>query len=263
MQVNTREVTNMMTEKKTETSHYLYAIADEVVPYPVYGNIGIDGSMVYAVSQGPVMAIVSDITEKRLRPERKNLSAHNNVIKHLMLETTILPVAFGTISESNKSLIKILKDNKDTFVEQLDLVRGKVELGLRVILDVPNIFSYMVTRHNDLTELRDEMLGKQHGPSQNDKIEMGRLFDHLLKQDRELHTAAVMEVLDLYCVEIKQNPSREEKEIMHLACLVERGSQKEFEDGVFEAAKLFDNNFSFDFNGPWAPHHFVNVALEA
>ena len=50
---------------------------------------------------------------------------------------------------------------------------------------------------------------------------------------------------------------------MHLACLVERGAQKAFEDGVFEAANRFDNNFSFDFNGPWAPHHFVNVALQA
>ena len=30
---------------------------------------------------------------------------------------------------------------------------------------------------------------------------------------------------------------------MHLACLVERGAQKPFEDGVFEAANRFDNLF--------------------
>ena len=32
-----------------------------------------------------------------------------------------------------------------------------------------------------------------------------------------------------------------------------------FEEGVFEAAKLFDNNYTFDFNGPWAPHNFVDL----
>ncbi|MDD5332571.1 MAG: GvpL/GvpF family gas vesicle protein [Rhodoferax sp.] len=253
----------MSIETRLEPGHYLYAIADAVESHPVYGNIGINGAPVYVISQGPLAAVVSDITEKRIRPERKNLAAHNVVIKRLMEETTVLPVAFGTIAASNKALLNILKQNGSTFVEQLDKVRGKVELGLRVVLDVPNIFEYMVTHHPDLAELRDAMLGKQHGPSQNDKIEMGRLFDHLLTQDREQHAETVMEVLGPRCVDVKQNPSREEKEVMHLACLVERGAQKAFEDGVFDAANRFDNNFSFDFNGPWAPHHFVSVALQA
>jgi hypothetical protein len=246
-----------------EPGHYLYAIADAVEVPPVYGNIGINGAPVYTISQGALAAVVSDITEKRIRPERKNLAAHNVVIKRLMEDATVLPVAFGTIAASNKALLHILKQNLTTFTEQLAVVRGKVELGLRVVLDVPNIFEYMVNRHPDLAELRDAMVGKQHGPTQNDKIEMGRLFDHLLNQDREQHAETVMEVLGPRCVDIKQNPPREEKEVMHLACLVERGAQKAFEDGVFASANRFDNNFSFDFNGPWAPHHFVSVALQA
>jgi hypothetical protein len=246
-----------------EPGHYLYAIADAIETPPIYGNIGINGAPVYVITQGALAAVVSDITEKRIRPERKNLAAHNVVIKRLMEDSTVLPVAFGTIAASNKALLNILKQNQATFTEQLDVVRGKVELGLRVVLDVPNIFEYMVSRHPDLTELRDSMVSRQHGPSQNDKIEMGRLFDHLLTQDRDLHSETVIDVLGSRCVDIKQNPTREEKEVMHLACLVERGAQKAFEDGVFEAANRFDNNFSFDFNGPWAPHHFVNVALQA
>ncbi len=253
----------MNIESLLEPGHYLYAIADAVELPPVYGNIGINGAAVYVISQGPLAAVVSDISEKKIRPERKNLAAHNVVIKRLMDEATVLPVAFGTIASSKKALLQILKHNSATFTEQLDRVRGKVELGLRVVLDVPNIFEYMVGRHPDLAELRDDMLARQHGPSQSDKIEMGRLFDHLLTQDRELHSDTVIEVLGPRCVDIKQNPSREEKEVMHLACLVERGTQKAFEDGVFEAANRFDNNFSFDFNGPWAPHHFVSMALQA
>ncbi|MFH1596354.1 MAG: GvpL/GvpF family gas vesicle protein, partial [Pseudomonadota bacterium] len=64
--------------------------------------------------------------------------------------------------------------------------------------------------------------------------------------------------------EIKRNKCRNESEVMSLACLVGRqaGAQAAFEEGVFAAAKLFDNNFAFDYNGPWAPHNFVELDLQ-
>ena len=251
----------MKIKTRHESGRYLYAITD-AVEHPVCGDIGINGAAVYAVSQGPVAAVVSDITDKRIRPERKNLAAHNAVVKRLMEDTTILPVAFGTIADSPQAVREILSDHRDAFVEQLNRVRGKVEMGLRVAWDVPNIFEYIVNRHPELAALRDSVMGKQRGPSQEDKIELGRLFDRLLTQEKERHTEAVVEVLAPHCVDIEQNRPREEREVMHLACLVDRDAQKGFEDGVFEAAKRFDNNFAFDFNGPWAPHHFVHVALE-
>ena len=68
----------------------------------------------------PVAAVVSDITDKRIRPERKNLAAHNAVVKRLMEDTTILPVAFGTIADSPQAVREILSDHRDAFVEQLE-----------------------------------------------------------------------------------------------------------------------------------------------
>jgi hypothetical protein len=49
---------------------------------------------------------------------------------------------------------------------------------------------------------------------------------------------------------------------MNLACLVERPAMPQFESRVFEAAQQFDNNFAFDYNGPWAPHNFVEIDLK-
>jgi hypothetical protein len=48
---------------------------------------------------------------------------------------------------------------------------------------------------------------------------------------------------------------------MNLACLVDRDRMKDFEAGVVEAARGFDHHFSFDFNGPWPPHNFVEIEL--
>ena len=58
-------------------------------------------------------------------------------------------------------------------------------MGLRVSLDVPNIFEYFVNTHPELRTARDRFLGPYRNPSQDDKIELGRMFDRLLNEDRE------------------------------------------------------------------------------
>ena len=56
------------------SSRYPYAIT-AATEHPVCGDIGINAAAVYAVSQGPVAAVVSDITDKRIQPERSQLCA--------------------------------------------------------------------------------------------------------------------------------------------------------------------------------------------
>ncbi len=239
---------------------YLYAIVAGLGDR-TYGPIGINGGVVHTLCNGSVAAVVSDVPNEKIRPERRHLAAHQEVLKRLMEETTPLPVAFGVIADGPTAIRKSLALKWDGLLEQLERVAGKVEMGVRLIWDVPNIFEYCVNTHPELRAARDRLTGTHGEPTQNEKIELGRLFDRLLNGDREASTRRVEKNLSHRCAEIKRNPPRNEREIMNLACLVERDAQKQFEDGVFEAAKLFDNHFSFDFNGPWAPHNFVEIDL--
>ena len=242
---------------------YLYAIIRDAGNRS-YGNIGIDGSGVYTLSDGQVSAVISDMGScERIRPERRHIAAHQEVLKCLMeKETTSLPITFGTIAEGPREIKKILAMNRTAFMEQLQRVDGKVEMGLRVTWDVPNIFEYFVNTHEELRAARDTFLGTHREPSQEDKIEVGRMFDRLLQEDREEYAGRVEDVLMPSCFEIKRNPPKNEREVMNLASLVgRRESKTTFEAAIFEAARLFDNNFAFDFNGPWAPHNFVDIEL--
>jgi hypothetical protein len=240
---------------------YLYAIISGCEGRG-YGPIGIDGKIVYAISDGCISAVVSDVPNERIRPERRYLAAHHDVLKRLMEESVPLPISFGIIADGAKAIQKILSRNRDDFLGQLHRVSGKVEMLLRVTWDVPDIFDYFVRTHAELRSARDKYLGAHREPSQEDKIELGRMFDRILNEDREMHTERVEEILSPYCFEIKRNRSRNEREVMNLPCLVGQEAQAEFEKGVFEAAKLFDNNFAFDYNGPWAPHNFVEIDLK-
>lgn len=240
---------------------YLYAVIP-LTENREYGDIGIDGESVYLIADSQVAAVVSNFSNGKIRPERRHIAAHQAVLKCLLEEKTPLPISFGVIAEGAKEIKRILSLNRKSFAEQLYRVHSKVEMGLRVAWDVPNIFEYFVNTHAEIRAARDQFLGKSRAPTQEDKIEVGRLFDRVLQEDREEHTDRVEEILSSACSEIKRNIPRNERDVMNLACLVEREAvDKDFEKVIFEAARGFDNNFIFDFNGPWAPHNFVDVEL--
>jgi hypothetical protein len=239
---------------------YLYALIARG-PEQDFGPCGINGGVVYTIAKGGVAAVVSDLPGEKIRPERRNLAAHQQVLQRLMGTTTPLPMAFGVIAPSARTVEKILSANEQTFLEQLRRLDGRVEMGLRVAWDVPNIFEYFINTHPELKSARDSLLGRQREPTQEERIEVGRLFDRTLQDDREAYADELEGILSGHCDEIKRNKCRDEREVMNLACLVGKQALKDFEAGVFEAAQLFDNNFSFNYNGPWAPHNFVSIVL--
>jgi len=227
-----------------------------------YDCPGIGDAPVYAVSQGRLAAVVSELPDLKLRPERRHLAAHQAVLKKLMEETTPLPMTFGIIAAGAEEIRQILAVNQEDLLEQLERVADKVEMGLRVGWDVPNIFEYFVFTHPELRAARDRLFNTSREPTPADKVELGRTFDRILQADRAEQTQQVEAILSACCFELKQNPPKHEREVMNLACLVGRKSPAEFEAGIFEAARLFDNHFVFNYNGPWAPHNFVQLDLK-
>ena len=251
----------MAQQVEAKVGNYLYAIVGHPQGCDRYGPIGIDGGEVYSIPDGQLAAVVSDVPNARLRPERRHLAAHHAVHKCLMQEGALLPMSFGVIADSRQAVRHILTLNRDAFLEQLRRVENKVEMSLVVKYDIPNIFEYFVRTHPELKAYRDQLFGGGRQPSEDDKLELGRLFDRTLRDERAELTQTVVESLAPLCIEIKENPPRGESGVMNLACLVARDGQERFERGVFEAAGRFDDNFSFDYSGPWPPYNFVEVHL--
>ncbi len=247
-----------------DSKQYLYAITLNTGEQH-YGTIGIDEQAVYSINNGPLAAIVSPVATKgKIRPQRRNLAAHQQVIKQVMINTTPLPVTFGIIADNTQTIHDLLTHHQPALLEQLQKVAGKVEMGLRVIWNVPNIFEYFVNTHESLRELRDRAFDGQSEPTRDEMITIGYRFNQLLEQEREAHTAVVEQILSTHCFEIRRNKCRDEREVMNLVCLVGQTttSQKAFENSIYETAKLFNDDFMFDYNGPWAPHHFVHLNIE-
>ena len=199
----------------------------------------------------------------RIRPERRNLGAHHNVLKTLMSRSFVpLPMSFGVVGDNPAAVRRLLARNQAAILDQLRRVAGKAEMGLRVKWEVANIFEYFVDTHDELRSLRDRILGGGRMPTHEEKIEIGSSFDRMRTQDRTHFTDAVTSFLSPVCSELKVNKCKDECEVMNLACLVPAERQAAFSRAVFEAARLFDDRYSFDFSGPWAPHNFVSLDLD-
>jgi hypothetical protein len=240
---------------------YLYAIIDSGDDARPLGLAGLDGAEVYAVAAGAVAAIVSDLPLKKIRPERRKLAAHHEVLKRLMQDHAVLPMAFGLVADGVDAVQRVLRINRDTIAEQLARVRGRVEMGVRVAWDVPNIFEFALTAYPRLKDLRDLMFRGGRKPSHDEMIEIGRQFDRLITAEREESVEKVLDVIGDRCVEAVSNKPRDDHEVMNLACLVDRYGVAEFEQAIYEAARQFDEHYAFDINGPWPPHNFADLAL--
>ena len=255
----------MGSQAEVPRAKYLYAIVEALAEHPGrdHGPDGLNGRAAYFIPRGRVAAVVTDVPETKFRPERRHLAAHHQVLKCLMDEgRAVLPVSFGVVVEDTRAVRKILSLNEDAFCDQLERVAGKVEMGLRVVWDVPNVFQYIVEIHPELRALRERLFRGGGEPAQDEKIALGRSFQQLLEEDRAAHFETVRQVLEEGGFEVKENEPRDESEVMNLACLIGGDDQDTFEEAVLEAAKLFDDNYAFDYSGPWPPYNFVDVALE-
>ncbi len=134
-------------------------------------------------------------------------------------------------------------------------------MGLKIFWDLPNVFEYFVASHQELEAMRNRLFRPGRTPSVEEKVQLGELFVSLLQQARQRHTRRVREALAPYCVEMRIIDAGEERLIMKLACLVQRDRQGQWEEGVRQAAGLFDDHYRFDYNGPWPPYNFADIDL--
>jgi len=242
-------------------SIYLYAIADADAVNPD-GKTGVKGASIRTLRHDDLAAVVSDAPDGKLRPRRRNLKAHHDLLKALMTEATILPMAFGVLAETEGQVTTFLQQHPDTLRAQLAQVRGHVEIGFRVSWNVDDIFAYFVEQSEELRDLRDAVFGGEGEPSRQAKIQVGEEFEAQLQAARERHRATVEEHLGPACRAFEADDPTDESEVMNLACLVPRDGVDDFEAAIGDAAEAFSDDFTFTYTDPMAPYSFADVAFE-
>jgi len=252
------------------TGTYLYAVVSGL-PDADLGPIGLFDTRVYTVAitngGGDLVAVVSDIsTDEELRPERKNLAAHQRVMRKVVESSRVaLPVSFGTVSDSADGVRNLLTRYHSDLLEQIHRVEGKVEITARAYYkpEHPTVFEYVVSRNPDLWQLRDRLTASGRVPTREEKIELGQAFEQALNSAREEYAGALEREIQPFCADVKRNPPRNEQELVRLACLIPKEKQREFEAALDRSAKALPEEFLIEEHGPFPPYDFVELHLTA
>ena len=253
------------TQQTQDKGTYLYA----VVPAGSVANLdeiaGVEQGKVYAIASSDLAAVVSDVPSRgEMRPERKHLSAHQQVLERVTgASPVVLPVSFGTIAESPESVRTLLDSYHQEFANQMRRVEGKIEMRVHLAYAAskPSIFEHLVNGNPDLRAARDRTFGSGAEPSREAKIDLGQKFEALLSQLREECVQKLEQALE-GVAEFKRNAPRNERELVNLACLVPKAVQADFDSAVRSAAGLFPDSFAIDQSGPYPPYDFVDVHVK-
>ena len=241
--------------------NYLYGFTDRDFT-PDSRLRGLAGAPVRVVGYGDVAAVVSHHVVERLRPSRSNLEPHHRIVREISSEATLVPAAFGHISESDEDLLRVLRGNHEEIRGELARLDNRSEMGLKLTWNVGNIFEHMVRVCGELREARDRVFSSGP-PSMADKLEVGALFESTLERERERLTARLLGAFDALTIEVSTSPPRHEKAICQAALLIERAREREFLDTLARAAALFDANHTLEYSGPWPAYSFVRLRLHA
>lgn len=249
-------------EKSGAEGRYLYSIVSAKAVDGLRLEVeGIEGAEVQPLIEGELAAIVSPFPRGELRPERKNLAAHSEVLRVVMEQTSLLPVAFGIVANSERDVRKLLADHEKDLKEQLAGVEGKVEMSLRGKLSVPNVFQYFVGREPELRALRDETFANGE-PSREARIELGQAFAELLEDFQDERAAQVAKRVK-GVGDVRVSDPRNEEEVLNLSVLVPKDEVQRLAETVEELAPELEDEIELQLSGPWPPYDFVDLRIES
>lgn len=167
---------------------------------------------------------------------------HEEVVERLMADRAVLPVRFGAAFSDVRDLRREIRTRAGAFAETLAYVRGRVELGVRVLS----------TRNGEPeTPLRLERHGREGGRAY--------LAARLAERAHAREVAdAVHEPLAAAAVASRQRLFARERLLSTAAYLVERESVRTFTE-TLERVQAEHPELAVLCTGPWPPYNFVDT----
>lgn len=242
---------------------YVYCIVETAEQLDL-GPLGIGegDNRVYTLHHGDLAAVVSDTPLRLYDPTRENLLAHQMVNEVVMRDHTVIPMSFGTIFRTDADVVELLRSTGTAFSDVLSTIRGKIELGLKVIWDRERVVAELEAEDEAIRGLRQEIANAANGSTYFARMQLGRLVEAALEERADEFVASIYETLRPLSVASRSNKLIGDNMILNVAFLVERANEDEFDEGVEELSRRYDGLLSFKYTGPWPPYNFVNIKLK-
>ncbi|MER7898318.1 GvpL/GvpF family gas vesicle protein [Streptomyces sp. NPDC096046] len=236
-------------------STYVYGIAAGSHPGLPEGMSGVGDPPrpVRILREGDLAAIVSEAPDG-LRPKRKELLAHQNVLSEAGAAGCVLPMRFGSVAPDDNSITAVLAERAEHYRERLRALDNRVEYNVKANHVEEAVLHQVMAESPDIRGLA-EANRQAGGGSYDDKIRLGEMVAAAVKAKEADDGAAVRRALEGAADDMSVGPESTGW-LANVSFLVERDSAESFLEAVEQVRKDMPH-LEVRVNGPLPPYSFV------
>ncbi len=245
------------------TGIYLYCIVDRsMIPQTLWKISGLCGQPLKIIHYRDISAVVSDVQGDRQRATRDNLLTHTLVLEKILEHQQLLPIRFGIMASCEEDIVNnILKEHYWNFHEILQGLKGKKELGVKVLWNQAAIIQEILGQDEQICHLRDSLAGQEEDSIYYEKIKLGKLVEAALQSKRAQLQSTIIEALAPLAIEYRENKLLSEAMVVNAAFLVPAENEPDFDQRLNELANKYDNTLRFKYTAVAPPYNFVNISI--
>lgn len=225
-------------------------------------GIGGRGDELYTIGFDDIAAVVSNSPIVTYSVSRENTLAHEKAIEEVMKEYAVLPVRFSTIAEDELKVKRILEKEHDRFVNLLNVMENKKELGLKAIFKEEYIYKDILEKYEDIRDLKERIAELPSPKTYYQRMEIGRMVETALQKEKEIHKKDILNALMPLALETKINNTYGERMILNAAFLVAKNKETEFDQKINDLSDKYVDKIKFKYIGTVPPFNFVNLVIE-
>ncbi|MGC3001447.1 GvpL/GvpF family gas vesicle protein [Streptomyces sp. G35A] len=217
------------------------------------GGVGDPPRPVRILRQGELAAVVSDAPEG-LRPKRRELLAHQNVLSEIGAAGCVLPMRFGSVAPGDDSVTGVLAERADHYLERLRALDGRVEYNVKANHVEEAVLHHVMAGNPEIRALA-EANRQAGGGSYEDKIRLGEMVAAAVKAKESEDGTALEHALDAAADAVSVGPESTGW-LANVSYLVKRETAEEFLAAVEQVRKDMPH-LEVRLNGPLPPYSFV------
>ena len=219
-------------------------IARHRKPVPLETTLGVSGNQVFLYPASDLAVVVSEHNPLDALNQRSGVD-HARVIADCFQHSTVLPFRFGTIFHDDECLRKSIRSNQRQFQENIDKLRGKTEMHLRIFVDdcctreIERQLPAEGAGNAYLSNLRESASRTRERQTRARAVsfQMHRLFQPLDE-------------------EVSCRLTESGKMVLDISHLIDRKHVERYQN-KFASTSAIMRECQMQISGPWPPYHFV------
>jgi hypothetical protein len=208
---------------------------------------GIQGNQIFLYPASDLAVVVSEYSSSETLTQQAGVE-HARVIADCFKSSTVLPFRFGTVFADDEALRRSIRSNQRQFLTNIERLRGKAEMHLKVLLDD--------CCRDQIRRYTPEVL-----PAVG-KAYLSNLRENAtLQRERQTRARAITVQMHRMFLPLAEEVSCRRmdsgKMLLDIAHLIDSAGVERYQN-KYSSASVLMKDCQMQLSGPWPPYHFVH-----